>query len=155
VLDTWFAARVEKVLKSGRTKPLVLNCLRKTEESSIAEHGQFVVKCLGLPEVTERSSFCKVVGNLLARELGVNTPSPALIDLGKTFVEVANLVLAGDGIRIQIVGTPLAPEEVPQAALLYGFDLLVQNPDRTPAAVRHFASPQVLASLPPTPSGSA
>lgn len=149
MLDTWFATRYEAVLKSGRTKPLVLNCHRKTEDSTLPESKRFVVKCMGLPEVTERSLFCEAIGNLLARELGVNTPAPALIDLGGTFVDVANLMLARDGLRIQeglgvgceyvqggftgpIVGTPLAPEEVPQATLLYGFDLLVQNPDRTP-----------------------
>lgn len=93
--------------------------------------------------------FSEVVGNLLARELGINTPRPALIDIGETFAKVTNLILAREGLQVSegtgvgceyfqggftspVIGAPLAPEEIPQAALVYGFDLLVQNPDRRP-----------------------
>lgn len=147
MLETWGAARVEFILGGGTTKPLVLNCLRTAENSPIPEHRRFVVKCLDLPRIGPLSLYGEVVGNLLARELGIDTPAPALIELGNTFTAVANVILAPDGLRLRegigvgceyfqggftgpVYGSPLAPEEVPQATLLYGFDLLVQNPDR-------------------------
>ena len=40
-----------------------------------------VVKALGHPELTEANLFCEVFGNLLARELGIATPAPALVNL--------------------------------------------------------------------------
>lgn len=127
--------------------PLVLNCLRTAENSPIPEQRRFVVKCQDLPRINPLTLYGEVVGNLSARSLGIDTPAPALIELGNTFTNVTNILLAPRGLHLRegigvgceyfqggftspIYGSPLAPEEVPQATLLYGFDLLVQNPDR-------------------------
>jgi hypothetical protein len=85
VLYTWNAERLEHVLTSGRTRPLVISCARVTpaaideaeellEDSS--DHKRFVVKALGHPEITEQNLFSELFGNLLARELDVATPRP-------------------------------------------------------------------------------
>lgn len=113
----------------------------------IPERKRFVVKCMDLPRISPRVMFCEIVGNLFAREIEVNTPRPALVSISDTFARVTNAILARDGLQISegvgvgceyfqggftspVIGPPLAHEEVPQATLLYGFDLLVQNPDR-------------------------
>ena len=113
------------------------------------------MKALGLPEVTERALFCEAFGNLLARELGIETFPPALIELSPEFVGDTNPFLqtlpqlAGRRIELQAgtaVGTEyhsrgnLTPvssltvlsddEHRSHAVSIYAYDLLVQNPDR-------------------------
>jgi hypothetical protein len=108
-----------------------------------------VVKSLGLPEVTQSSLCAELFGNLLARELGVETPAPALVDLTPEFVEAIKPALFPRGIRPQpglaaaceyfrggfasaVPDAALTRGELAQAARIYAFDLLVQNPDRRP-----------------------
>lgn len=140
---TWEAENLENQLQGGRTKPLVVECSRAGHANKM-----LVVKAMGLPEVTQQSLFQEAFGNLLARELGVNTPEPALVHLSQEFVEsvsrfnVFNLRLAtGIGVGTEYFKsgfdnlTPnksLPLEETAQAALIYGFDLIAQNPDRRP-----------------------
>lgn len=146
MLETWDAIRFERVNHSGRTKPLIIECAKVNPFTARYERREFLVKALGLPEVLEQSLFCELVGNWLARELGVNTPAPALVKLSQEFVSIVNAVLKTEGLQLQAgtsVGseyikggftgfssTILTVEEVPQATLIYGFDLLFQNPDR-------------------------
>lgn len=138
---TWEAENLENQLKSGRTKPLVIECSRAGHTNQT-----FVVKAVGLPEVTQGSLFQEIFGNLLARELGVNTPDAALINLGTDFVASVNRysdfklhLVAGIGAGSKYfklgfnnitAGATLTTEELAQAALIYGFDLIAQNPDR-------------------------
>ena len=107
-----------------------------------------VVKCMGLPEITQRGLFCEYMGNVLAREVGVITPEPALVDVPAAFAESVNGSgeMRGFGLRIQpgigvgcrfipglapyIPGGSLSEEERSQAANIYGYDLAVQNVDR-------------------------
>lgn len=148
MLEILDARRLEKIFKSGRTHPLVIDCEKQIQgqKSGSASLHLMVVKARGLPEVSEQSLFCELFGNLLARELGISTPNPALIRLSPNFVDQANQVLASDHIQIQVgigVGCEyfpqfypitengnMKPEEVEQATRIYAYDLLVQNPDR-------------------------
>ncbi|MEK6300669.1 MAG: hypothetical protein AABO41_08115 [Acidobacteriota bacterium] len=154
MIETWEAQRFEKVLDVGRTRPLVVDCAYYSSASSEEEtsesppdHRLMVVKSVGHPEVTETSLFCEVFGNLLARELGVATPTPALVNLSPEFVQAVSPLVAEYGISLTpslgsgceylhggltpaVPGAFLTQEEVEQATLIYGFDLLVQNPDR-------------------------
>jgi hypothetical protein len=108
-----------------------------------------VVKALGLPEITEQGLFCEIYGNILARELGVITPEPALVELSREIADLVNPYLAEQGVRVHagiavaseylegglatVVPVPFQSErEIAQAARIYGFDLLTQNPDRRP-----------------------
>jgi hypothetical protein len=154
MLKTWEARRYEKILETGRTKPLVIECIR----SPLAENSEgeifnklrktFVVKTLGNPGVYEIGLFCEVFGNLIARELGINTPEPALIHLSPEFVGVVAPHLKNSGIQLTaglaagceylapglspvLPGTFLNDDELDQAIRIFGFDLLTQNPDRT------------------------
>lgn len=106
-----------------------------------------MVKALGLPEVTPLSLICELFGNMLARELGVTTPTPGLVDIDADAADALNVGLASRGLSIQpglAVGCtylrPLLPfggsvpdEITAEIPRLYGFDLAVQNPDRRPS----------------------
>lgn len=147
MLTIWEAERLDKVLTGGRTHPLVIECSLNHSEQRY-NYQTFVVKAVGLPEVTEASLFREVFGNMLAREFGISTPTPALVNLSPQFVAAANLYLTNYRIHIRpglaagceyfsqgfssvVPGAFLTTEEANQATLLYAFDLLIQNPDRT------------------------
>jgi hypothetical protein len=159
VLDVWEAERLEDVLGNGRTHPLVIECVRRAVTTSGGderdpsgggvERRVMVVKALGLPEVTQSGLCAELFGNLLAREFGNDTPRPALVDLTSGFIEAAEPALSSWQLRPQpglaaaceyfrggfasaVPDAPLTPEELAQAARIYAFDLLVQNPDRRP-----------------------
>jgi hypothetical protein len=148
-LKIWEARRLDKVMASGRTHPLVLECEWK-EGREPSRFQIMVVKAVGLPEVTEKSLFNELFGNMLANEFGISTPAPGLVHLSEGFAKLANSsavlrqhqiqIRAGLGVGCEyfsqgfaqvIPGTHLTVEELEQAAQLYAFDLLIQNPDRT------------------------
>jgi len=103
-----------------------------------------VVKALGLPEVTQLGLVCELFGNMLAREVGVVTPTPAIVEIDPDTAEALNVSLVSRGLSIKsgtavgasylrgllpVIGT-LPSEAMLQAPTLFGFDLAVQNPDR-------------------------
>lgn len=157
MLLAWEAARYIRPLKSGRTSPLVLSCHRTVQDdagTSRLIRQDFVVKARGLPEITDQSLFRELFGNLIAQEMGVITPTPALVELTPEFVQVANQQLArdpdlaprnvrlspGTAVGTEHLGGGLSPigsvallteAQRKQAVQIYSYDLLVQNPDRT------------------------
>ncbi len=156
MLETLEAQRLERVISAGRTRPLVVECSRSAspinDEDPDASNGPenrvlHVVKGFDLPEITNLGLFNEVFGNLLARELDIDTPAPCLVHLSTPFVEAANNVLRRYGLRLKtgiasgceyfsggysnVIPRSLSDDELKQATLIYGFDMLVQNPDRT------------------------
>lgn len=143
MLEVWEARRLDRVLTSGRTKPVVLECVLADKHQSALR--LMVVKAMGPSEVTETGLMCELFGNLLARELGVQSPECALVNIS---LQMANALrprlhppgfTGGFGVGSEFMRaglttvTPdmtLMPEEQGQAMRLYAFDLLVQNPDR-------------------------
>lgn len=140
--------RIDGISSTGRTKPLFIEC--EYSEENLPVRKIFLVKALGLPEITLSALYCELLGNLLAREFGIETPEPAVVILGEDFIQnqAIKKVLWEQSINLQIgfgVGGVkfdsgltsvksdmfLKPELIDQAALIYGFDLLSQNPDRT------------------------
>jgi hypothetical protein len=147
MLETWEAVRFERVNQNGRTKPLVIECVKINPTTATSERRDFLVKAIGLPEVHEQSLFCELTGNWLAQQLGIDTPSPALIRLSDDFTKITNSVLRTQGIVLKegiaagceyikggfagfVSTSPMTLEGVSQATLIYGFDILFQNPDR-------------------------
>lgn len=142
ILLRWEAQYLESVL-NGRTRPLVLRCTQLGVNPSPLPR-TLVVKALGLPEVTRLGLICELLGNMLARDLGVLTATPALVEIDQATADALNMSLHGRGLKVEpglAVGTtflrPLHPvigtlpddaaTEVPR---LYGVDLVMQNPDR-------------------------
>jgi hypothetical protein len=81
---------------------------------------------------------------MLARELGVVTPTPAIVEIDADTAAALNVSLAAKGLSINpgiavgasylrgllpVIGT-LPDEASGEAPTLFGFDLAVQNPDR-------------------------
>lgn len=147
MIETWDAVRLDKLIRTGRTRPLIIECVRHGDSGQKAERRSMVVKAFKLPEVTLSGLFCEIIGNLLARDFGIDTPEPGLINLSEKFTASANSVLRGHSLQLlpgigvgceqlpkgftsPVVGASLNPEELAQAALIYGYDLIVQNPDR-------------------------
>jgi hypothetical protein len=103
-----------------------------------------VVKAMGLPQVTRLGLICELFGNMLAREVGVVTATPAIVEIDDDAASALNASLVSEGLRIEpgiAVGSsylrPLLPvlgslpdEAWLDAPRLFGFDLAVQNPDR-------------------------
>jgi len=151
MLETWEAKRLERIIPSGRTRPLVIECSRSEEEIDEARQSEEtslkVVKAFDLPEITEFGLFSELFGNALARLLGLETPEPCLVHISAPFADAANLVLRREGLELKpgmasgcqhfsggyrnVIPETLSLDELQQAAQIYAFDLLVQNPDRT------------------------
>jgi len=158
-MDFWEAEALEDVMK-GRTRPLALRCVRSIPASDPnadededrdqpPETQTLIVKAPGHPEVTRTSLFCELFGNLLARELGVETPAPALVNLSGEIVGQLNPTLSAYNIQLvpglaagckYLKGGLVSPvplvelslEELAAAVRLYAFDMVAQNPDRRP-----------------------
>lgn len=156
MLETWEAERFEEVKTFGRTLPLVIECSRyfpdgKSEISEENNVSSIKHKCLMLvkgqnKEISTRGLFNEVCGNLVAREFGVTTPRPALINIGEDFVNALNISESTRHVELTpgiaagceyIPGiAPVTPagirnnEELADAQAIYGVDLLIQNPDR-------------------------
>jgi hypothetical protein len=151
-LEIWEARRIDRIVEAGRTFPLVVDCVGP--HSANGGRRLFIVKAMGLPEISQTSLFFEAFGNLLARKLSVNTPEPVLIELTPPFVAASNAVLgahpelsgrgaqliAGQGAGAEYLApgfTPIVPgahlsdNDLPMAARIYAYDLMVQNPDRS------------------------
>lgn len=139
--ETWIAEEYRGRAESGRTRPLRLSCSRTIDDAP--ESDEFFAKCPGLPEFTEQSAFCEIIGNLLARDCGITTPQPVLIEMSEPFLQVLQGVA---GLRLpggtcagsRNLGPGISPptfakmsaEQLEAAARIYLFDLCTQNPDR-------------------------
>lgn len=105
-----------------------------------------IVKAVGLPEITTGKLLNEQFGNLIARELGIHTPAPAVVEIGPEFVATSAPYLPRhqsqlqpglsvgteklDGLMPLPYGEALSKDELAQATLIYACDLLIQNPDR-------------------------
>lgn len=151
-LESEFSARnLEHIFSSGRTRPLVIECSRSSDENEEGsgdneESSLKVVKGFDLPEITEFSLFCELFGNSLARMLGLKTPEPCLVHVSAPFANAANLILEREGLVLKaglasgcqyfsggyrnVTPETLSSDELQEAAQIYAFDVLAQNPDR-------------------------
>jgi len=142
ILLRWEVQYLERVL-DGRTHPLMLRCTQLGVNPSPVPR-TLVVKALGLPEVTRLGLICELLGNMLARDLGVLTATPALVEIDQDTADALNMSLQGKDLKVEpglavgstflrplhpVVGT-LPDDAATEVPRLYGFDLAIQNPDR-------------------------
>jgi hypothetical protein len=156
MLKQWNAMSFRSVLDNGRTKPLVIECIRIPDsivldlDSPAPERREFVVKAIGNPEVDESLIVKELLGNILARSYGLATPEPGLIRISDTFAKTVNpallskygfQILPGIAAGCEFIRGGFTPPtsnvfftqaEMASLAVLYGFDLVTQNPDRLP-----------------------
>ncbi|HEY3304894.1 MAG TPA: HipA family kinase [Candidatus Binatia bacterium] len=132
-------------MKTGRTKPAIFKC----EDEQGNEVGEFVVKMRAGTEAGVTGLTCELVSSLLAEELGITTPVPAIVEinpaigklLGSQDSEVAQIIRKSPGLNFgsQVLtgGYGVIPIEKsipasirPLAADIFAFDACIQNPDR-------------------------
>ncbi|MBA3352998.1 MAG: hypothetical protein H0U23_11375 [Blastocatellia bacterium] len=128
-------------LKNGRNRPLLLNCRDAAGESL-----EVVTKFRG-HEMNEKSQLVELVSAQLADDLGLDVPRAAVVDVGTDFYTIipnaddAEMVRASAGLNFGSVHlgsgfTTWPPGRAPhgaqrdQAAAIFAFDALIQNPDR-------------------------
>ena len=128
-------------LKNGRNRPLLLNC-----QNSAGESFEVVTKFRGR-EMDERSQLVELVSALLADDLGLDVPRAAVVDVTTDFADIipdendAKMVYNSAGLNFGSIHlgqgfTTWPPERAPhgaqrdQAAEIFAFDTLIQNPDR-------------------------
>jgi hypothetical protein len=133
------------IKRNGTTKPLVIECEYSNEGAPSRK--TLLVKAAGLPRITTLDLYCELLGNLLAREFGIETPEPFIVRIDERFVQAIRKPLWEESIAIKSglgVGCEyysqgftavksnmfLSKEKLDQAVMIYGFDLLTQNPDR-------------------------
>jgi hypothetical protein len=140
--NVWRAVRFEKVMPVGRTRPILLECVRGTPDKR--ERARFVTKAIGLPEVHDFSLAHELLGARLARAYGLAAPMAEVVELSLEFLTAAQADLDEAGLRLNAdmaVGTEFVPDLLPfpvpvrladhelsEAAAVYVFDLLIQTP---------------------------
>jgi hypothetical protein len=134
------ATRFIRPMKVGRTGALLLGC-----EDAKAKPHEVVVKLRG-PEITVKSQIAELICALLAHDLGLDVPTPAVVDMPVGFEAVvaspavAAAIKASPGINFGSLlleaftpwptDRPLIGAMRDRAATIFAFDALIQNPDR-------------------------
>lgn len=149
------AVRFIRPMKVGRTGALLLGC-----EDSKSEAHEVVVKLRGR-EMTPKSQIAELIAALLASDLGLDVPTPAIVDVPIGFEAIvsdpvsAAAVKASPGpnfgslhLGTSFTGwpndrTPIGPAR-DQAAAIFAFDALVQNVDRRAANPNLWARSEII-----------
>ncbi len=139
------ASAYTRRMTSGRTKPAVFMC----EDLDGNSAGEFVVKLKRGIETGVVGLVCELLSALLAAELGLRTPNPAIVEidpaigglLGVSDSEMARIIRNSGGLNfaseVLVGGYGVWPidKSVPaslrsSAGDMLTFDALIQNPDR-------------------------
>jgi hypothetical protein len=133
------ATHLIKRMNSGRTAPSLCGCADMAGKSA----GEFVVKYL-----ESASALKELVGSRLASHFGILVPEPAVVEITQEFGELlpqseprlpsANGNTAGLAfgtrfmypITVWPVGKSIPGSMLADAAQIFAFDALIQNPDR-------------------------
>src|SRR5581483_2998494 len=132
-------------ISSGRTNPAIFLC----EDESGNNAGEYVVKFRAGTETGNTGLCSELVASLLAGELGIARPMPAIVEIDPRMGEllsakdadVAAIIRKSGGLnfgsKVLVGGYATWPinESIPAsliqlAAEIYAFDALIQNPDR-------------------------
>ena len=135
------ATQFIRAMSTGRNRPLLLGC-----EKAGGDKFEVVVKFRGR-EMTEKAQIAELVTAQLADHLGLQVPQAAVVEVPPGFEaviperELVKLVKDSPGLNFGSVHvgagfTTWLPGRTPhgaqrdQAADIFAFDTLVQNPDR-------------------------
>src|SRR5258705_477081 len=135
------ATQFIKPMSTGRNRPLLLGC-----ENGIGETFEVVVKFRGR-EMDEKAQSAELISAQLADDLGLQAPQAAVVAVPVGFEaiipekELAAIVKSSPGsnfgsIHLGAGFTTWLPGREPygaqrdQAADIFAFDTLIQNPDR-------------------------
>lgn len=133
-------------VKKGRTRPFRVRCKRYNDETFGFDQGDWLAKAPRVGVIGPDEFFREVVGLRLARHFGINVPRVAIIEFDAEWIEsLAGTRFAKPGFEVGIgvgcefvhpivtlsAGMPLERIGEAPARLLYAFDLLFANDDRS------------------------
>ncbi len=137
------AIRPHQIFPSGRTSPLLVEAM-----DDDCNRYEVVVKIFTESEGGSRARIAELFCNLLANELGMNTPAPYLLKFPDGFEQLVQDAVVSDkiknargyqyachyysGLSIVPPGLPIPSDFEIQAASIMTYDGLIQNPDRRP-----------------------
>lgn len=127
---------------SGRTGPSLLVC-EKPDGSTVELIAKFSAGC----DEREVNLSREVIGACLAADLGLPVPEPFLIEIPEDWIEIIPDAAYREKIRRSsrvafgskfitgqfaswTIGNSISQAMAPQAASIFAFDAIVQNPDR-------------------------
>ncbi len=128
-------------MKTGKTTPSLLVCERPdgTEVEVVAKYSSCCYE-------KETNLAMEVIGACLAADLGLPVPEPFIVELSEDFIasvtdkehqakmRTSNSVCFGSALilhfHVWISGDFISESMLPNAAAIFGFDGIVQNPDR-------------------------
>jgi hypothetical protein len=130
-------------MKTGRNRPLLLGC-----EDGVGKKFEVVVKFRG-QQMSEQAQTAELIAAQLADDLGLQVPQAAVVDVPTGFEAVVLMpeeaeivkrssgpnfgsVHIGPGFTTWLPGRSPYGAQRDQAAEVFAFDTLVQNPDRRP-----------------------
>lgn len=142
VVKTLRATAFVKAFRTGRTCPCLMLCA--DEEGKQIEA---VVKLISGTESTRTGLICELMASLLAADLDLPVPTPFLVEVDPDFHEcIPDVVLAerfrhspgmnfgskylGPGYVTWPQGRSISGPLMQDAADVFAFDLIIQNPDR-------------------------
>jgi HipA-like kinase len=130
---------------SGRTSPAIFGC----EDSEGNPAGEFVVKFKSGIDTGVSGLTCELIASLVADQLGLSTPNPAIVELDPSISDIVPGTDAGAvnhirksgglnfGTEVLVGGFRTWPVDkaIPYGLLqtaveVFAFDALTQNPDR-------------------------
>lgn len=137
------ATSLQRILYSGRTKPVVFFCEDETGE----KNGEYVVKLKAGMDNKENGLIGELIASQLANVLDIPAPEAAIINLDPLLADVipdtelslkikgsagsnfGSKVITG-GFDTWPVGKSIPPSLKTLAVEIFAFDALIQNPDR-------------------------
>lgn len=142
MVKTIRAAAFVKAFRTGRTCPCLMLCA--DEEGNQIEA---VVKLVSGPQSTNTGLICELMASLLATDLDLPIPTPYIVEIDPDFYQCITDAALADRFRksagMNFGSRYLGPGHVtwPQgrsisgpllqdAADIFAFDLMIQNPDR-------------------------
>ncbi len=136
------AMRFERVMTSGRTKPIVAECM-----DGVGQAGEFVLKLASGMEQGMIGLACEAIAARIAEAVGLKVPEPVLVEIRPEFCDGVPDHEAAERLRRNlgvVFGSKLLsggyitwlvnkaiPERLRDAASeVLAFDMFIQNPDR-------------------------
>ena len=143
-IPTVIATSYQKSLISGRTDPSVFIC----EDANGDSVGEYVVKFRSRMETGNAGLLREILGSLLASQLGLTVPEPAIVRIEAGLAEAMPVPSVADSVRNSVglnFGSKnlfggyhtwpkekIIPASMKQSATeIFVFDALIHNPDRT------------------------
>ncbi|MBI5149964.1 MAG: hypothetical protein HZA28_04250 [Candidatus Omnitrophica bacterium] len=136
------ARQFRRVLKSGRTTPLLFEC----EDVATGQKEEYVVKLKGSLDRRDRGLICELVSSTIARFMGFNTPPIAVVNIDAQMASLIDAIPKDKidssiglnfGSKLLSGGYFNLPNDYPltnhmeqAAAEIIIFDALIQNFDR-------------------------